>query len=280
MKPILCIPSYSRPDGVAIERCKHLPFRKFLFIRKEQKELYSKWKDYYTLVTQTTGTDIGKVRRNIITWSNKQGYDWVFMLDDDISKVEILGKKPDGVITSQRIIDGIPGPRMEIEAFREWFKQAVQNKLVLSSPNHRAFDRFHHGQLLVNKAACIQCILIHVPSAVAVGNYKSLRDTGNEDYYMQYLLMKTGKKAGKIGTIEYDCPIVGVGSGGNSEEYQKQGNMSATYEEYIATFLKNVCNDPNLITIRRNRSGQRSIQFVWKNWGGYSVPMILKGERT
>ena len=278
MKPILCIPSYCRPNGVAIERCKDLPLEKFIFIRKEQEELYSKWKNYYTLVTQTTGTDIGKVRRNIMTWSSKHGYEWVFMLDDDISKVEILGKKPNGVITSQRIVDGIPGPRMEIGAFKEWFKQTTQNGLVLSSPNHRAFDRFHHGQLLVNKSACIQCVLVHVPTAMSVGNYKSLKDTGNEDYYMQYLFMRAGYKVGKIGTIEYDCPAVGSGEGGNNAgEYT---NLTEKYNTYVNTFLSEVCSDTRLITTKITKTGQKSIQFVWKNWNGYSIPMTLKGERT
>lgn len=273
MKPILCIPSYYRPDGVAIERCKDLPLEKFIFIRKEQEELYSKWKNHYTLVTQTTGTDIGKVRRNIMTWSSKHGYEWVFMLDDDISKVEILGKKPNGVITSQRIVDGIPGPRMEIGAFKEWFKQTTKNGLVLSSPNHRAFDRFHHGQLLVNKSVCIQCVLVYVPTVMAVGNYRSLHVTGNEDYYIQYLLMRAGYKVGKIGTIEYDCPAVGSGEGGNNAgEYT---NLTEKYNTYVDTFLTNVCSDPKIITTKITKTGQKSIQFVWKNWGGYSIPLKL-----
>lgn len=273
MKPILCIPSYCRPDGIAIERCKNLPLKKFIFIRKEQKKLYSKWEDHYILVTQITGTDIGKVRRNIMTWSSKHGYDWVFMLDDDISKVEVLGKKPDGTITSQRIIDRISGPRMEIKAFKEWFKQTTKNNLVLSSPNHRAFDRFHHGQLFVNKSACIQCVLVYVPAIIAVGNYKSLRDTGNEDYYIQYLLMREGYKVGKIGTIEYDCPAVGSGEGGNNAgEYT---NLAEKYNTYVDTFLTNVCSDPKIITTKITKTGQKSIQFVWKNWGGYSIPLKL-----
>ncbi len=40
MKPVLCIPSYSRPDGVAISRCKDLPLKKLLFIRREQEAMY------------------------------------------------------------------------------------------------------------------------------------------------------------------------------------------------------------------------------------------------
>ena len=272
-KPILCIPSYSRPNGVAIERCKNLPLDKYLFIRAEQKGLYAKWSNNYTIVTQTTGTDIGKVRRNIMRWAHLNKFSWVFMLDDDISKVECLGHREDGTITSKRIIANIPGPRMELEAFKTWFKCAKRNSLALSSPNHRAYDRFHHGKLYINKSACIQCVLVYVPSVIELGNYKSLHITGNEDYYIQYQLMKSGYLTGKVGNIEYDCPSIGQGIGGNNtEEYT---NISERSNTYVKTFLDNVCNDPKYITTKTTKTGQKSIQFVWKSWGATSKKLNI-----
>lgn len=277
MKPVLCIPSYSRPDGVAIERCKDLPLKKFLFIRKSQLDLYRHWSRWYTLVLQTGGTDIGIVRNNIVQYCNRKGYEWAFILDDDISKVETLGRRVDGSITSNRIVAGVPGPRMEAAAFKAWFRVAKQEGLSLSSPNHRAYDRFNHGVLQVNKSPCIQCVLVDVASVCAVGGYKSIHETGNEDYYMQYKLMSSGLLTGKVGCVEYDCPTVGVGEGGNTEEYAKLGDMAASYEKYIAAFLANVCDDPELIRIKTNRSGQRSVQFIWKNWGGFTKDLELVG---
>ena len=267
MKPVLCIPTYNRPDGVAIERCKDLPLRKFLFIRKEQADMYRKWTPWYTLVLQTDGTDIGLVRRNIVKYCHKKGYTWAFMLDDDISKVETLGEAV-GKITSNRILAGVPGPRMEIEAFKTWFKTARKYDLAISSPNHRAYDRFNHGLLQVNRSACIQCVLINIPVVWMLGNYKSIRETGNEDYYMQYLCMSNGLLTGKIGSIEYDCPAVGAGSGGNNTEEYK--DINKRYEVYVNTFLNAVCSDPKLISTKTTSSGQKSISFVWKNWGGFT----------
>lgn len=273
MKPVLCIPSYSRPDGKALERCKDLPLEKFLFIRKSQKDMYKHWSKYYNLVLQTGGTDLGIVRNNIIRYCHEKGYEWAFMLDDDISKVESLGKKEDGTITAQRIIDGIPGPRMELGAFKKWFACAKEHNLALSAPNHRAYDRFNHGELRVNKAACIQCLLVHVPDIIAVGNYQSVHLIGTEDYYIHYKLMSAGFKIGKVGLIEYDCPAVGEGKGGcNAEEYI---DINGAYERYVKSFLDNVCDDKNLISTKTTSRGQKSIQFVWKNWGGYSLPLEL-----
>lgn len=267
MKPVLCIPTYNRPDGIAIERCKELPLKKFLFIRKEQADLYKKWTPWYTLVLQTDGTDIGLVRRNIVKYCHKKGYNWAFMLDNDISKVETLGQSADK-ITSNRILAGVPGPRMEIEAFKTWFKTARKYDLAISSPNHRAYDRFNHGLLQVNRSACIQCVLINVPTLWMLGNYKSIRETGNEDYYVQYLCMSNGLLTGKVGNIEYDCPAVGAGTGGNNTEEYK--DINKRYEVYVNTFLNAVCNDPTLISTKTTSSGQKSIAFVWKNWGGFT----------
>lgn len=275
MKPVLCIPSYSRPDGVAILRCKDLPLKKFIFIRREQEDLYDKWRPWYTLVLQDHGIDIGLVRKNIVNYCYKKGFDWSFILDDDISKVETIGRKPDGSMTANRIIAGVPGQRMEPEAFKVWFKVAKKWDLALSSPNHRAYDRFNHGVLQVNKSACIQCVLLNIPAVKAVGGYKSLHETGNEDYYVQYKLMSAGLLTGKVGCVEYDCPTVGVGEGGNSEEYVKKGSMKNTYEYFIDLFFKNVCSDPKLFKIKTNKGGQRSVQFIWKNWSGFTEPLDL-----
>jgi len=277
MKPILCIPSYSRPDGTAIERCKELPLKKFIFIRREQEDLYKKWKPWYTLILQDHGTDIGLVRKNIVSYCYKKGYNWAFVLDDDISKVETLGKREDGTITANRIISQIGSPpQMEELAFREWYKLAKRNGLALSSPNHRAYDRFKHGILQINKSACIQCVLLDIPMIYSVGNYKSIKETGNEDYYIQYKLMSYGALCGKIGNIEYDCPSVGVGKGGNNTEEYRDINLK--YKQYVDTFLTNVCNDPQKITTKITKTGQQSISFVWKNWSGYESSLDLVGQ--
>lgn len=275
MKPVLCIPSYSRPNGIAIERCKDLPLKKFLFIRREQLSMYDKWSPWYTIVVQDHGTDIGLVRKNIVNYCHKKGFDWAFILDDDISKVETIGRKPDGSMTANRIIAGVPGPRMEPEAFKAWFKVAKKWDLALSSPNHRAYDRFNHGLLQVNKSACIQCVLLNIPAVKAIGGYKSLHDTGNEDYYVQYKLMSNGLLTGKVGICEYDCPAVGAGEGGNNtEEYT---DINSKYETYVNTFLSHVCSDPNLIKTKTTSTGQKSIQFVWKNWGGFEENLEFVG---
>ena len=265
-KPVLCIPSYNRPNGKAIERCKNLNIDKFLFIRKSQKSLYAQYSPYYHIILQkdSCSDDIGKVRRNIVNFCDRHHYDWTFVFDDDVLKVETLGRKKDGTMTAQRILEGSKTPpSIEEKALKIWYKTAKEYALSLSSPNHRAHDRFHHGQITLNKSAICACVLLYIPDIISVGNYKSIEVTGNEDYYIQYKLMKKGLRCGKVGLIEFDVPSLGSGKGGCNSEKEE---LCERYQRYIRKFQTNVCNDPNLVRTKATKVGVPSLQFVWKNW--------------
>lgn len=271
MKPILCIPTYNRSDGITIERCQNLSLDKFLFIRKEQESMYKAWraKGYELVIIPKDIEELGRTRRYIVHWCRKNNKDWAFMFDDDISKVEILGQKPDGSWNSQRIIDGSKTPpRFEEKALHLWFKLAKQYDLSLSSPNHRAYDRFHHGpNIRVNKSAVIQCFLMYIPDILSVGNFRDTRTYGVEDYDMIYRLMSNGYKTGKVGLVEFDVASMGnVQDGTDDTFYQK-------YERYVRCFKENVCNDPELIGVKTTSTGVPSIQFKWKNWNGYTIEL-------
>lgn len=282
MKPILVIPSYKRPFQKIFSKLAHIPLDKYVFVRKQEQNIYEKQVSRFgfSVVSLSGVNDIGDTREKIVEWCSKNKKDWVFMFDDDISKVECLAQER-GKITSARILySPEESPRIETKALKTWYQTARLYGLSLSSPNHRAYDRYSHGTLRINSSACIQCVLLYIPDIVSVGNYKSLRKVGNEDYYLQYCLMSAGKKVGKVGSIEYDCPCVGSGKGGNNaDEYS---DINERYKEYVSTFLNNVCNDPEKISTKLTSSGQPSIQFVWKNWDGKeSIPLpgfSMKGE--
>lgn len=271
MKPILCIPTYNRPNGIAIERCKNLPMDKYLFIRKEQYNIYKSWEQQgYNLITIPKDIqELGRTRRYIVYWCSKKSIDWAFMFDDDIRKVELLGQKEDGTYNSKRIIDGqVSIPRFEHRALKLWYNLARKYELSLSSPNHRAYDRFNHGpNIRVNKSAVIQCFLMHIPDIVSVGNFRDTRVYGAEDYDMMYRLMSNGYKTGKIGLVEFDAASIGNISDGTNDEFYKK------YQRFVSCFKEKVCNDPELIGVKTTSTGVPSIQFKWKNWGGYDITL-------
>ena len=282
MRPILAIPSYKRPFSKIFSKLEHLKIEKYVFVRPEEEEVYQKTASSFgfTVVPLSDVGDIGSTRKRIVEWCSKNHKEWAFMFDDDISKVECLSQKGDKITAERILYHPEKAPGFETKALKKWFNYARKYNLSLSSPNHRAYDRFSHGVLRINSSACIQCVLLCIPDIIAVGNYASLREVGNEDYYIQYRLMSSGKRTGKIGCVEYDCPEVGVGKGGNNaEEYS---DIQKRYEEYVNTFLSNVCNDPRKVSVKTTSSGQKSIQFLWRNWDGKeSIPLpgfSVKGE--
>ena len=273
MKPIICIPSYRRPDTKILAKLRDIPLDKYVFIRPDDYEGYKApaQENNFKIVKLNKVTDIGNTREAIVNYCNSKGFEWVFMFDDDIAKVECLAQQEEKITSARILYEPDESPRFETKALLEWFKIAKKHNFALSSPNHRAYDRFKHGTIQVNRSACIQCVLLHIPDIVEVGNYKSLRLVGNEDYYLQFKLMRAGKQAAKIGCIEYDCPNVGAGKGGNNaDEYT---DINERYELYVGTFLREVCDDPELISTKTTKSGQKSIQFVWKNWNGKVLPI-------
>ena len=271
MRPIITIPSYNRPDAKIFNKLDSIKLQKFVFVRKEQYQDYEYLQDkgFNIVVLPTTIEELGKTRRYIVYWCNKHRYDWAFMFDDDISKVEVLGERDDGTWNSQRIIDGSKTPpRFENKALRLWYKLAKQYNLSSSSPNHRAYDRFNHGPIIrVNKSAIIQCFLLKTKDIISVGNFKDTRLYGAEDYEIQYRLMSKGYKTGKIGLVEFDAPAIGNISDGTEDAFVKK------YERFVSCFKEKVCDDPELIGVKTTKTGVPSIQFKWKNWGGYDIKL-------
>lgn len=273
MKPIIAIPSYKRPNGIAISRLKNIPLKKFLFIRPEDYDSYKSVAEEngFHIVRLKNVTDIGNTRQKIVEYCNHKGFEWVFMFDDDISKIEKLGwDKSKKLWNSQRIIDGsIVGPRFETDALRYWYKLAKRHNISLSCPIYR-FDRRSKGKIIhINRYSVIQCVLVHIPDIVSVGNYKSIHVTGNEDYYMQFKLMSSGYRTGAIGLIEYDCPSVGNCDDGTSDTKEQK------YKHYIKikAFFNNVCDDPRFVTTKTTKTGFESLKFVWKNFNPENIPI-------
>lgn len=274
MRPVIAIPSYNRPKSKGIHKAIESGVPVIIFVRKEQAPEYRKeFKGKARIISISGVREIGMTRKQIVEWLYYHGYDWAFMFDDDISKVESLRWSTDkNCWNSDRILTGSKeSPRVEKRALKSWYLEAKRQNLSLSAPNHRAYDRFHHGNtVLINGAACIQCVLINTHDILEVGNYKSMYQVGNEDYYMMYSLMSKGFKIGKIGFIEYDCAPVGSIEDGSDDSYVQK------YTRYVDTFLRNVCSDSNYIKTKVTSQGVPSITFNWKAFGSNRVDRMTQ----
>lgn len=258
MKPIIAIPSMSHPDSNIFTRLLQVTLDKYIFVRREQYDMYKRWEEqgYSVIKLPKWVDDIGSTRKAIVQYFYKKACDWVFMIDDDIAYVGNCEKRGDAWKWEYT---GKDKTYFKNSVFHKWYKIAKEYKLSLSSPCHRFHDHNRHeNRVLINKSACIQCVLLNVPDVIGVGNYKRMRECGNEDYSLQYFLMKSGKNCGMVCNLLYDAPAIGG---------------AEKYPEYIKTFLDNVCDDPTYITTKTTRSGIPSIQFVWKNWGGRVIEL-------
>jgi len=268
MKPVIAIPSYNNPNSPLFSKLAGLGLDVYVYVRKEQYDAYAPIKQYgITLVKLSNVSEIGMTRNCIMRHLHSKGIVWAFMFDDDISKVEQLGYRTEKQRwDAERIINGsLTGPSVEKRALQLWYQLAKTYDLSLSSPAHRTSIGSKGSTIHVNKHPCIQCVLVKVPDVIAVGNYKSIHETGNEDYYIQYSLMDAGCLTGTINLIEYDCPPVGNCPDGTSED------MKTKYRRYIKAFQTNVCNDRNKMTTKVTKTGFDSLQFNWKYWNGFVI---------
>lgn len=256
MIPIV-VPSMNKPNSKLFARLASVNMPKFVFVRKEQWAMYNENASFgwNVIALPSWVDDIGSTRKAIMKWLWKHGYRWAFMLDDDIAYVGNVNYIPEKGWKWE--YTGKDKIYFKTSVFRRWYQIAKKYNLSLSAPCHRFHDHNRHGnKILVNKAACIQCVLVNVHDILAAGNYRRMSECGNEDYSIQYFLMKSGKRCGMICNLLYDAPAIGGVD---------------KYPEYIAAFKKNVCNDPELIATKITRSGVPSIKFVWKNWKGIEI---------
>ena len=273
MKPVIAVPSYKRSGAKIFDKLVTTGLKVYVFVRKDESSQYRSTLPNSCIVVQLKqAEDIGSTRAEIVDYFIRKGINWVFMFDDDISKVEMLKEGDNGVWNSARILDkDTSPPRFEIPALKYWYQTAVRHKLSLSAPIMR-FNRADKGNhVYVNRRDCIQCVLVNVLDVKEVDNYKSTLEVGAEDVAIQYNLMKAGYNLGAIGRIEYDCPSVGEGAGGNNSV--EESDLTKRYSKYVEDFYDYMNPDPKLVEVRLSKRGVPSIKFIWKNWEGIKLEL-------
>lgn len=258
MKPAIVIMSMNHPDAAIFKRLADVELDKFIFVRKYQYNDYKINEAYGWKIRKLPDwvEEAGTTRKAMMLWLKNHGYTWAFQLDDDVSYLGFCEHRPDGWKWEYTGKDKI---YFKTSVFSRWYTLARKHNLSLSAPCHRFHDHNRHGDVIyINKAACIQCVLVKIEDVIAVGNYRDTRKYGVDDYTLQYFLMKSGYKCGMIGNLLYDSPAIG-----NPKDHQATIDK---YNNYIKLFRKNVCNDTNLVSTKVTRSGVPSLQFVWKNW--------------
>lgn len=269
----VCVPSYNRPNALLLRYADKLPM--VLFIRREQEQMYSAYKGKCTIVLLDNVFDIGTTRAAIVSWAWKNGYENIFMLDDDITNGDFMvpgigEKSGKDFMKAYRTVNDIP-ESVELWFFKMWIWliNHCDSKLTLSSPGTRgdnwSIDNMNKP-VRYNSGAAISCIHLNVKNLMENNiNYASNSLEGAEDYALQYKIMSEGLFCCVFKDLLFRVPGVGSGKGGNVAE-RKQ--LEQRYHKFIQLFNNNVldkCNADKVGT-KVSRGGIPSIRFIWSRW--------------
>lgn len=260
------VPSYHRPKATFLGRSLDYEFPMYVFVRKEDVLDYR----YLTLRPNTTlvtlprkVSNIGETRRAMIKYAVKQGIPKIFMIDDDVSRLDFSVWDSDKEVV--RASGTVEGKREDFtRVLRYWQKEwELYDNCVMLGLSYRPFS-WSMKRYQINtaqRAQLQQCVGVNVELIHEAGlNYQSNSVVGNEDLFLQLECYKTGLECLKTNHLQYDCTAMGAGTGGCNDS--EEGSIQDKQERRVAAFLR-ACDRPELIKVAQTRSGVKSIKFVW-----------------
>lgn len=228
----ICIPSYGRPDAPIFTKGSLNEMSKdevFVFIRKEQQELYQVLEDRFTLVVLPSSVHcIGTTRQAIVEWAHDRGYINIFMFDDRITKIDFLCPKT----SKSNSVSLCASPNSTVyNALLVWEEILNKFPVTLSCPSHKGFSYFSENidiNYEVNNGICAACVNVNVKDLFDYGiKYKPLDECGGEDLVIMLDIMQAGLPTSKITDLEYDeVPSNLIHSGGNHTDGNTQVDRS------------------------------------------------------
>lgn len=259
------VPSYQRPDATFLKRSVNYDFPMYVFVRTEEAGNYAWLKNRYAthLVYIHHVHNIGDTRRLMIKYAIYKGFDKIFMIDDDICRLDIsLWDENKQVVRASGTVKGKPEDwRKSLHVWEKaWGDEAM------FGASYRPFSWSMKKEQLgkSSRAQLQQAVGINVKAITDAGlNYKSNTVVGNEDLFLQLECYKHGLECVRTSLVQYDCPSMGEGTGGcNASE---SGTIQEKQAVRVKAFL-NSCSeeDKKLIRVGKTRSGVESIKFVWK----------------
>ena len=272
----ICVPSYNRPQAPLLSKYgDKLPI--VIFIRREQEEMYARYKGVCRIVLIDDVHDLGETRVKIVDWAYKSGYDNIFMLDDDISCGTFLvpGKSTKSDKYFMKFYETVNNLEwgMDLKFYKMWvwMIKHCDERLTLSGPGARSdfWDLKNANKALpYNSNSVIQCVHLNIRNLKENNiNYASNVLEGAEDYALQYKIMAEGLYTIAFRDLAFVVPGVGTTTGGcNASEKVK--DLHARYREFIRRFMENVLDEENAYRVgtKTSKGGIPSVKFNWIRW--------------
>lgn len=260
------VPSYHRPNATFLHRSMIYTFPLYVFVRKEDVLNYTYLieRSNTTLVALPEWvSNIGETRRAMVKYAVKCGIPKVFMIDDDVSRLDFSVWDSDKEVV--RASGTVGGKREDFtRVLRCWQKEwELYDNCAMFGLSYRPFSwSMKRYQInMAQRAQLQQCVGVNVELIHEAGlNYQSNTAVGNEDLFLQLECYKAGLECLKTNHLQYDCTAMGAGTGGCNDS--EEGSIQTKQERRVAAFLK-ACDRPELIKVAQTRSGVKSIKFVW-----------------
>lgn len=266
--PPVFVPSYNRPDAKILQRLLVEPeFPIVLCIRREQEDMYSKWKGKCGFLLLDNVHDIAETRREIVKQISPH-LNQAFMFDDDITELYYM-LPTESAMKCSRLVNHVH-PRW-IDILKMWYLTAMHadTRLSISSPAYRPFSwslKHCNSPIQYNSEGAIQCVLLNLENLQKLGGitYRDHKDCGNEDTAIQFDIMQNGGLTAVLHDFLYNCPAVNSQPGGcrNANGFSSDNDRYHWYTSCAKNFYG---NHPG-ISYTKSRTGLETVKFNWKYW--------------
>ena len=226
------IPSHNRPLTCKFcYDCKELELPFKIFIYKSQVENYLKnFRKNQIIVVPSTVSNLVQKRQYILNYARKEGYDWFFMIDDDLEKISYRK---------------IKGEKLKLLSYVNFFNKIYDTIIDIDKkyPDHNL------AQIgFKNSAFAIKDKPITMNTEVAgliLFNIKNTSDTdywnciGCEDLAYNFEVLLGKKNTMKFNHIIFFTPNSGTAKGGLEDYYSDGGKqegidkLKSKYEEFV-----------------------------------------------
>ena len=244
MKPIL-IPSKGRAN-----KCKtalllgNLP-NLFIVVEQQEHELYLKNEDlkYYNfIILPENDKGISYVRNYCLQWAYKMGWDWFWMIDDDINNFYKrengkLIKDNNSLFQAEQIIDD---KTAQISLEYQQFAWCANKDYILNSYNDVC--------VCINTKVCKEKNIKYRP-------YVNLKE--DRDFTMQ--IIKSGYNVKRYTLSAFGAPKNGSNEGGLKDMYDNRSNELTASKRMIELWGEDICR------LNIKKDGRPDCKIIWKN---------------
>lgn len=207
------------------------------------------------VVLEQSGQGIAYTRRAALSTARKLALEWVWMLDDDITKWF-------------RVIDKRVKPCTMEEAL------AGAEQYFIDAPNV-AIGALEYQQIawssdkpFKSNGYCDVAVCVNLKRTLLFSHRDYLAGKEDRDFAMQALA--NGFETRRVQAFAFGCPPIGTNAGGLDFFYKQRSNVQRACDRMLETW------GPQVITIVEKKNGMPDAKIKWKALTGQSAAVGTK----